>query len=97
MVLSLGAMITAAVAVARTVLPAGARLLARHATDELYQLTIIAFCLVGSFISGRLVRPSPLPPLLNRLPRFRLAPNTVQPRNRALAWLRYRANDVLSS
>mmetsp|Transcript_4045 Transcript_4045/g.11724 ORF Transcript_4045/g.11724 Transcript_4045/m.11724 type:complete len:673 (-) Transcript_4045:1075-3093(-) len=53
-VVSLAAMIAAAVALTRTVLPAGARLLAKHATDELYQLTIIAFCLVGSFVSGYL-------------------------------------------
>lgn len=54
-VLSLCAMMAVAVALVRTVLPAGARLLAKHATDELYQLTIIAFCLVGSFVSGYLV------------------------------------------
>ncbi len=55
-VLSLCAMMAVAVTLVRTVLPAGARLLAKHATDELYQLTIIAFCLVGSFVSGYLVR-----------------------------------------
>lgn len=55
-VMSLGIFVTVAVTFARTVLPRAVRLLALHATDELYQLTIIAFCLVGSWISGRLVR-----------------------------------------
>lgn len=53
-VMSLAVTIAAAVATARTVLPTMTRLLAKHATAELYQLTIIAFCLVGSFISGYL-------------------------------------------
>lgn len=59
MVLSLAVTITAAVAIARTVLPTMTRLLAKHATAELYQLTIIAFCLVGSYISGYLVNVLP--------------------------------------
>ncbi len=54
--MSLGVSLAVAVAFARTVLPRAARLLAAHATDELYQLTVIAFCLVGSWISGRLVK-----------------------------------------
>jgi hypothetical protein len=48
--------VTAAVLVARTLLQGAARTLAKHATDELYQLTVIAFCLVGAWISGYLVR-----------------------------------------
>ena len=55
-VVSLGLSLAVAVAFARTVLPRAVRQLALHATDELYQLTIIAWCLVGSWISGRLVR-----------------------------------------
>lgn len=52
--LSLAATVAAAIAIARTVLPSMAKMLAKHATTELFQLTLIAFCLVGSFISGRL-------------------------------------------
>ncbi len=48
--------VTVAVLVARTLLQGAARMLAKHATDELYQLTVIAFCLVGAWISGYLVR-----------------------------------------
>ena len=48
--------VTAAVVLARTLLQGAARMLAKHATDELYQLTVIAFCLVGAWISGYLVR-----------------------------------------
>ncbi len=48
--------VTVAVVVARTLLQGAARMLAKHATDELYQLTVIAFCLVGAWISGYLVR-----------------------------------------
>lgn len=59
-VMSLSIALTVAVTFARTVLPRAVRLLALHATDELYQLTIIAFCLVGSWISGHLVRRRPL-------------------------------------
>ena len=51
--------VAAAVLLARTLLQSGARAVAKHATDELYQLTIIAFCLVGAWISGYLVRPPP--------------------------------------
>ena len=47
--------VTAAVLLARTLLQGAARTLAKHATDELYQLTVIAFCLVGAWISGYLV------------------------------------------
>jgi hypothetical protein len=54
--MSLGLSLAVAVAFARTVLPRAVRQLALHATDELYQLTIIAWCLLGSWISGRLVR-----------------------------------------
>ena len=56
--MSLGVSLAVAITVARTVLPGAARMLARYATDELYQLTVIAFCLVGSWISGHLVRRS---------------------------------------
>ena len=51
--------VTVAVLVARTLLQSAARTLAKHATDELYQLTVIAFCLVGAWISGYLVRMQP--------------------------------------
>jgi predicted Kef-type K+ transport protein len=60
--LSLAATVAAAIAIARTVLPSMAKMLAKHATTELFQLTLIAFCLVGSFISGRLVSTQPTTP-----------------------------------
>ena len=54
--------VAAAVLLARTLLQSGTRLLAKYATDELYQLTVIAFCLVGAWISGYMVRPTFPPP-----------------------------------
>ena len=54
--LSLGTGLLVAVLVARAVLPRAVRLLARHASTELYRLTIIAFCLCCGWISGYMVR-----------------------------------------
>lgn len=51
--------VAVAVLLARTLLQSGARALAKHASDELYQLTVIAFCLVGAWISGYMVRDEP--------------------------------------
>ena len=53
--------------IARTVLPPAMRILAKYASAELYQLTIIAFCLVCGWLTGYLVRHqapprSPTPP-----------------------------------
>ncbi|CAL8461875.1 g1406 [Coccomyxa elongata] len=50
--LSLGSGILVAVLVARMVLPPAVRLLAKHASTELYQLTLISFCLCSSWLSG---------------------------------------------
>ena len=51
--------VAVAALLARTLLQRGARALAKHASAELYQLTVIAFCLVGAWISGYMVcRPS---------------------------------------
>ncbi len=55
MTLSLGSGLLVAVVVARAVLPRAVRLLARHASTELYQLTIIAFCLASGWVSGYMV------------------------------------------
>ncbi len=52
---SLGSLLLVATAISRTVLPAGMRLLAKSASSELFQLIIIAFCLVLSWITGYLV------------------------------------------
>ena len=54
--LSLGSGIVIAVLTARTVLPVAVRLLAKHATPELYQLTVVAFCLCSGWVSGYMVR-----------------------------------------
>lgn len=48
--------VAVAVLLARTLLQSAARALAKHASAELYQLTVIAFCLVGAWISGYMVR-----------------------------------------
>ena len=52
---SLGAMLTVSMLIARMLLPHAMRLLARYASAELYQLTIISFCLVCGWISGYMV------------------------------------------
>ncbi|KAK9819825.1 hypothetical protein WJX72_002802 [[Myrmecia] bisecta] len=49
---SLGSCVAMAVLITRTLLPPSVRFLAKHASSELYQLTIIAFCLVSGLISG---------------------------------------------
>lgn len=43
--------------IARIMLPPAMRALAKYASAELYQLTIIAFCLVCGWMTGYLVRP----------------------------------------
>ena len=43
-------------ALTRSVLPKGLRFLATHSSTELFQLTVLAFCLVAAWISGHLVR-----------------------------------------
>ena len=51
-----------AMVVARSVLPPALRVLSRHASPELYQLTLIAFCLLCGWLSGFMVRRSAPPP-----------------------------------
>ena len=53
---SIGAMVAVSMLIARTVLPPAMRVLAKYASGELYQLTIIAFCLVCGWLTGYLVR-----------------------------------------
>ena len=53
---SLGSGLVVAVITARTVLPLAVRLMAKHATPELYQLTVVAFCLCCGWLSGYMVR-----------------------------------------
>jgi hypothetical protein len=53
--------LAAATAFARTALPAGLRALSRHASPELYQLTLIAFCLLCGWLSGYMARPPRAP------------------------------------
>ena len=55
--MSLGSGLVVAVITARTVLPLAVRLMAKHATPELYQLTVVAFCLCSGWLSGYMVRP----------------------------------------
>ena len=55
--MSLGSGLVVAVITARTVLPLAVRLMAKHATPELYQLTVVAFCLCLGWLSGYMVRP----------------------------------------
>lgn len=52
---SLGSGLLVAVIAARTVLPVAVRVLAKHATPELYQLTVVAFCLCSGWLSGYMV------------------------------------------
>ena len=52
---SLGSGLLVAVVAARTVLPVAVRVLAKHATPELYQLTVVAFCLCSGWLSGYMV------------------------------------------
>ena len=54
--MSLGSGLVVAVITARTVLPLAVRLMAKHATPELYQLTVVAFCLCSGWLSGYMVR-----------------------------------------
>ena len=53
--------LAAAMAFARTALPAGLRALSRHASPELYQLTLIAFCLLCGWLSGYMASPPRAP------------------------------------
>ena len=53
---TLAVAVAAAMLIARTLLPVAVRLLAKHASAELYQLTVIAFCLIAGWIFGHLVR-----------------------------------------
>ena len=57
MTISLGTGLLVAVLVARLLLPRAARALAKHASTELYQLTIVSFCLCSGWVSGYMVRP----------------------------------------
>ncbi len=56
--MSLGSCVGMAVLITRTLLPPSVRFLAKHASAELFQLTIIAFCLVSGLISGYMVHCS---------------------------------------
>lgn len=56
MTLSLGSGLFVAVVIARLILPKAVKLLAQHASPELYQLTLISFCLCSSWVSGYMVR-----------------------------------------
>lgn len=55
---TLAAGLVIAMMVARSVLPPALRVLSRHASPELYQLTLIAFCLLCGWLSGFMVRDS---------------------------------------
>ena len=55
---TLAAGLVIAMMVARSVLPPALRALSRHASPELYQLTLIAFCLLCGWLSGFMVRGS---------------------------------------
>ncbi len=52
---TLGGCLLAAMALTRSVLPRSLRFLATHSSAELFQLTVLAFCLVSAWISGYLV------------------------------------------
>ncbi|KAL3132500.1 hypothetical protein ABBQ32_009046 [Trebouxia sp. C0010 RCD-2024] len=52
--LTLGGCLTVAVALTRSVLPRSLRFLATNSSAELFQLTVLAFCLVNAWISGYL-------------------------------------------
>ena len=72
MTLTLGGCLAVAVALTRSVLPRSLRFLANNSSAELFQLTVLAFCLVNAWISGYLVSlfcfpgamltPTPQPP-----------------------------------
>ncbi|DBA65688.1 TPA: hypothetical protein ACH3X2_002741 [Trebouxia sp. C0005] len=51
---TLGGCLLAAMALTRSVLPRSLRFLATHSSAELFQLTVLAFCLVSAWISGYL-------------------------------------------
>lgn len=51
---TLGGCLLAAMALTRSVLPRSLRFLASHSSAELFQLTVLAFCLVSAWISGYL-------------------------------------------
>lgn len=51
---TLGGCLAAAMALTRSVLPRSLRFLATHSSAELFQLTVLAFCLVSAWISGYL-------------------------------------------
>ena len=53
--MSLGTGLLVAVLIARLLLPRAARALAKHASTELYQLTIVSFCLCSGWVSGYMV------------------------------------------
>ena len=57
---TLGGCLVAAMALTRSVLPRSLRFLATHSSAELFQLTVLAFCLVSAWISGYLVSNPPL-------------------------------------
>ena len=52
---TLGGCLMAAMAITRSILPRSLRFLANHSSPELFQLTVLAFCLVSAWISGYLV------------------------------------------
>ena len=60
--LTLGSCLAVAVALTRSVLPRSLRFLANNSSAELFQLTVLAFCLVNAWISGYLVGTSLLSP-----------------------------------
>ena len=60
--LTLGGCLAVAVALTRSVLPRSLRFLANNSSAELFQLTVLAFCLVNAWISGYLVTPLLHPP-----------------------------------
>ena len=53
--MSLGLAIAVAILLARTVLPRAVNMLAKGTSAELYQLSVLAFCLVCGWIFGHLV------------------------------------------
>ena len=53
--MTLGGCLAVAIALTRSVLPRSLRFLASHSSAELFQLTVLAFCLVSAWISGYLV------------------------------------------
>ena len=61
MTLTLGGCLAVAVALTRSVLSRSLRFLANNSSAELFQLTVLAFCLVNAWISGYLVSLSCFP------------------------------------